>query len=139
MDKPKTFTLDDIAALAELPRRTVRYYIQTGLVDRPHGVGKGASYTQHHVEQLLLVRKWQLAGLSLERIGDVLKQQTSGPLPPTPRRAGTVEVWSHLVVADGVEVTLEPGRAGLSPEQVRAFVRGVTRVYEQLHESEGNK
>ena len=139
MDKPKTFTLDDIAALAELPRRTVRYYIQTGLVDRPHGVGKGASYTQHHVEQLLLVRKWQLAGLSLERIGDVLKQQTSGPLPPTPRRAGTVEVWSQLVVADGVEVTLEPGRAGLSPEQVRAFVRGVTRVYEQLHESEGNK
>ena len=138
MDKPKTFTLDDIAALAELPRRTVRYYIQTGLVDRPHGVGKGASYTQHHVEQLLLVRKWQLAGLSLERIGDVLKQQTSGPLPPTPRRAGTVEVWSHLVVAEGVEITLEPGRAGLSPEQVRAFVRGVTRVYEQLHESEAH-
>jgi len=139
MNKPRTFTLDDIAALAELPRRTVRYYIQTGLVDRPHGVGKGASYTQHHIEQLLLVRKWQLAGLSLERIGEVLKQQASGPLPPTPRRAGTVEVWSHLVVADGIEVTLEPGRAGLSPEQVRAFVRGVMRVYEQLHESEENK
>ncbi len=40
------------------------------------------------------------------------------------------------MVADGVEVTLEPGRAGLSPEQVRAFFRGVTQVYEQLHESE---
>jgi len=77
-----------------------------------------------------------LAGLSLERIGEVLKQQSGGPLPPTPRRPGTVEVWSHLVVADGVELTLEPGRAGLSPEQVRAFFRGVTQVYEQLHESE---
>lgn len=139
MNEPKTFTLEEIAALAELPRRTVRYYIQSGLVDRPQGVGKGAYYTQHHVEQLLLVRKWQLAGLSLERIGEVLKQQTSGPLPPTPRRAGTVEVWSHLVVADGVEVTLEPGRAGLSPEQVRAFFRAVTRVYEQLHESKEKK
>jgi len=136
MNTPRTFSLDDIAALAELTRRTVRYYIQTGLVDRPQGVGKGAYYTQHHIEQLLLIRKWQLAGLSLERIGDVLKQQTSGPLPPTPRRTGTVEVWSHLVVAEGVEVTLEPGRAGLSPQQVRAFFRGVTRVYEQLHESE---
>jgi DNA-binding transcriptional MerR regulator len=132
----RIFTLDDIAALAELPRRTVRYYIQSGLVDRPDGIGKGASYTQRHVEQLLLVRKWQLAGLSLERIGEVLKQPTTGPLPPTPRRPGTVEVWSHLVVADGVEVTLEPSRAGLSPEQVRAFFRGVTRVYRQLHESE---
>ena len=64
MDNEKAFSLDEIAALAELPRRTVRYYIQTGLVDRPQGIGKGAFYTQQHVEQLLLVRKWQLAGLS---------------------------------------------------------------------------
>ena len=136
MNVPKTFTLDEIAALAELPRRTVRYYIQSGLVDRPQGIGKGASYAQHHVEQLLLVRKWQLAGLSLERIGEVLTQQSGGPLPPTPRRAGTVEVWSHLVVADGVELTLEPGRAGLSPEQVRAFARGVANLFEAVRESD---
>jgi DNA-binding transcriptional MerR regulator len=136
VSSPKTFTMDEIAALAELPRRTVRYYIQESLVDRPEGIGKGAYYTQHHVEQLLLVRKWQLAGLSLERIAEVLKQPTTGPLPPTPRRAGTVEVWSHLVVADGIEVTLEPGRAGFSPEQVRAFFRGVRDVYQQVHESE---
>lgn len=136
MNEPRTYTLDEIAVLAELPRRTVRYYIQSGLVDRPEGVGKGAYYTQRHVEQLLSIRKWQLAGLSLERIGEVLKQQDSGPLPPAPRRAGTVEVWSHLVVADGVEVTLEPGRAGLSPEQVRAFFREVSRIYQQIHNSE---
>ena len=136
MSAPKKFTLDEIAKLAALPRRRVRYYIQKGLVDRAQGIGKGAYYTQRHVEQLLLVRKWDLAGLSLDRIGEVLKQPTTGPLPPTPRRAGTVEVWSHLVVADGVEVTLEPGRAGLSPEQVRALFRGVKDVYQHVHESE---
>ena len=136
MNEQQNFSLDEIASLAELPRRTVRYYIQTGLVDRPQGLGKGAFYTQHHVEQLVLVRKWQLAGLSLDKIGDVLKQQASGPRPPTPRRPGTVEVWSHLVVAEGVEVNLEPGRAGLSPEQVRAFFRGVTQLYQQVQEIE---
>ena len=139
MDNERAFSLDEIAALAELPRRTIRYYIQTGLVDRPQGIGKGASYTQQHVEQLLLVRKWQLAGLSLERIGEVLKQQASGPLPPAPRRTGTVEVWSHLVVADGVEITLEPGRAGLTPEQVRAFFRSVLQAYEQIHNGGGER
>jgi DNA-binding transcriptional MerR regulator len=136
MNEPGRFTLDDIAALAELPRRTVRYYIQCGLIDRPEGIGKGAWYTQRHVEQLLLVRKWQLAGLSLERIGEILKQQAEGPLPPAPRRAGTVEVWSHLVVADGVELTLEPGRAGLAPEQVRAYFRAVTQAYTKIHKTE---
>lgn len=139
MKVDRTFSLDEIAALAELPRRTVRYYIQSGLIDRPHGVGKGAYYTQRHVEQLLLLRKWQLAGLSLERIGELLRQQAAGPLPPTPRRPGTVEVWSHLVVADGVELTLEPGRAGLTPEQVRAFFRAVAQAYAQIHESEEKK
>ena len=75
----------------------------------------------------------------MERIGEVLRQQSAGPLPPTPRRAGTVEVWSHLVVADGIELTLEPGRAGLSPEQVRAFFRAVTQAYEQIHQTEDKK
>jgi DNA-binding transcriptional MerR regulator len=136
MNDAPTFTIDEIAALAELPRRTVRYYIQTGLIDRPQGVGKGAHYAQRHVEQLLLVRKWQLAGLSLERIGELLRQPDTGALPPTPRRPGSVEVWSHLVIADGVELTLEPGRAGLTPEQVRAFFRAVTHAYGQIHQSE---
>lgn len=140
MNQAKTFSLDEISALAELPRRTVRYYIQCGLIDRPQGIGKGAFYSERHVEQLLLVRKWQLAGLSLERIGELLKQpDDGGPLPPTPRRAGTVEVWSHLVVADGIELTLEPGRAGLTPEQVRAFFRAVSQAYAQIHESENKE
>ena len=136
MNTAKTYTLEEVASLVELPRRTVRYYIQSGLVDRPQGIAKGAYYTQRHVEQLLLVRKWQLAGLSLERIGEVMKQPTSGPLPPAPRRAGTVEVWSHLVVADGIELILEPGRAGLSPEQVRAFFRAVTQAYQHVNAGE---
>ena len=136
MKNQATFSIQEIATLAELPRRTVRYYIQSGLVDRPQGAGKGAYYTDQHLEQLLMIRKWQLAGLSLKRIAELLKQQASGPLPPAPRRTGTVEVWSHLVVAEGVELTLEPGRAGLSPEQVRIFFQEVTRVYKQLQGSE---
>jgi DNA-binding transcriptional MerR regulator len=139
MNTGKTFTLDEISILAELPRRTVRYYIQCGLVDRPQGIGKGARYTERHVEQLLLVRKWQLAGLSLERIGEIVRHEDVAALPPAPRRPGSVEVWSHLVVANGIELTLEPGRAGLTPEQVRAFFREVTQAYARIQESEGEK
>jgi len=133
---PDIYDLVSLAALTETPRRTVRYYIQCGLVDHPEGIGKGASYSRRHVQQLLLIRKWQLAGLSLERIRELLKAPERGPLPPAPRRPGTVEVWSHLVVADGLEVTVERGRAGLSPEQVREFFRAVGEAYARIHESE---
>ena len=133
-----TFTLDELAGLVDLPRRTVRYYIQIGLIDRPDGVGRGAHYGPHHAEQLVAIKKWQAAGLSLERIRELLAPQGEAGLvpPPRPRQAGTVEVWSHLVVADGVELTLEPTRAGLTPEQVRELAQGVMALFHQIRSSQ---
>ena len=125
--------IEDLARLVELPRRTLRYYVQIGLLDPPEGKGRWARYTARHVEQVLQIRKWQLAGLSLDRIAEVTRRPAAGQiLPPAPRRPGTVEVWSHLVVADGVEILMEPGRAGLTPEQVRRFFRETMRLHAEL-------
>ena len=44
-NEDKKFTIDEICALVEMNKRTVRYYIQKGLVDRPEGIGKGAFYS----------------------------------------------------------------------------------------------
>jgi DNA-binding transcriptional MerR regulator len=127
------WTLDQLAARADLSRRTVRYYIQIGLVDHPRGETRAARYSSRHLEQLLQIRKWSLAGVSLERIRELLSGKTP-PVPPRPRGSGTVEVCSHLVVTDGVELVLDPGRAGLSPEQVRAFFDGAMKLYSELTE-----
>jgi len=130
-DSPR-FTLDELAALAELPRRTVRYYIQIGLLDKPGGLGRGAHYDSRHLDQLLTIRKWQQAGLSLERIRELLAPEGETEVPPRPRQRGSLEVWSHLVIDEGVELTLEPQRAGLSPEQVRALARGVMELFDRI-------
>lgn len=125
------YPLADLCVLADLPVRTVRYYVQIGLVDRPDGETRAARYGARHLEQLLLIKKWTAAGVSLDRIGELL-QGEAAPVPPRPRAAGSVEVCSHMTVADGIEVVIEPGRAGLSPEQVRGFVRGVMAVFAQV-------
>jgi len=127
----RTYSLDELCTLSELPKRTVRYYIQLGLVDRPVGETRAAHYDAHHLEQLLLIRKWSQAGVSLERIRELLSGEAP-PVPPRPRSAGTVEVWSHLVVADGIEITLEPSRAGLTTEQARAFFQGVLALHRNI-------
>ena len=131
----RTFTLDELATLADLPRRTVRYYIQLGLVDRPIGETRAAHYLPSHLEQLLQIRKWTAAGVSLERIRELLSGEPP-PVPQRPRGSGSVEVWSHLVVTAGVELTLEPSRAGLAPEEVREFFRGVLALYENIKNKE---
>jgi len=128
---PTSLTLDEVAAAVDLPKRTVRYYIQLGLVDRPEGETRAARYGARHIEQLIAIRKWSAAGVSLERIRDLLSGE-AGPVPPRPRSPGTVEMWSHVVLADGLELTLEPGRAELSPEKAREFIAGVTALYESI-------
>ena len=125
---PPTYPLADLCVLADMPLRTVRYYIQTGLVDRPDGETRAARYGARHLEQLLQIKKWTAAGVSLERIRDLLHGDVA-TVPPRPRVAGAVEVCSHLIVADGIEVVIEPNRAGLSPEQARRFIKEVMAAY----------
>src|SRR6266536_2844817 len=127
----RTYSLDELCTLSELPRRTVRYYVQLGLVDRPVGETRAAHYTSRQLEQLLQIRKWSQAGVSLERIRELL-DGAPPPVPPRPRATGTVEVWSHLVVTDGIEITLDPSRAGLTPEQARAFFKGVLALHQNI-------
>jgi DNA-binding transcriptional MerR regulator len=130
------YTFNELCSLVELPIRTVRYYIQKGLVSPPEGSRKGAYYTEKHLDDLLAIRKWQQAGLSLERIRELLFEGTTDPgqlPPPRGRRPGDLEVWSKLFVKDGVEIHLEPKVAGMSPEQVRVFCRRVMELANELN------
>ncbi len=131
MQDATTFTLDEICTLSDTPKRTVRYYIQIGLVDRPIGETKAAYYVAQHLDQLLKIRQLSDAGISLERIGEVLSGEAP-PVPPRQRKPGSVEVRSHLFIAPGVELQISPEEAGLRPEQVRALVRAVMKTYQAL-------
>jgi DNA-binding transcriptional MerR regulator len=132
MTNPKTFTLDELCTLSDTSRRTVRYYIQLGLVDRPIGETRAAHYVGRHLEQLLKIRQFTDAGVSLERIREVLSGEAP-PVPPRQRKPGSVQVKSHLFIADGIELQISPEDAGLTPEQVRLFVRNVMQAYQDLH------
>jgi DNA-binding transcriptional MerR regulator len=124
-------TLDDLCALTGLPRRTVRYYMQLGLVDRPEGETRAARYGSKQIEQLLQIRKWSAAGLSLDRIRALLLGELPQVQAP-PFHAGMVTVRSHMAVAPGITLVIEPHVAGLSPEAMRAFSGGVIELLAQV-------
>jgi len=126
-----TYLISELCSLVDLPVRTVRYYVQQGLVDRPEGETRAARYGVKQLEQLQLIKKWTAAGLSLDRIRELLNGEEPD-VPARSRRRGTLEVVSRLTIADGVELVIEPSRAGLTPEQVREFSRQVMRLFDQV-------
>jgi DNA-binding transcriptional MerR regulator len=50
------FTLEELAALVDIPVRTIRYYIAEGLLPGPAGRGKAAAYGEEHLLRLRLIR-----------------------------------------------------------------------------------
>jgi DNA-binding transcriptional MerR regulator len=131
---PPTYSFDELSSLVDLPARKIRYYIQTGLVDRPDGLNRGARYNSQHIEQLLSIKKWQAAALSLERIRSLLHDDpVKQPPPPV---AGTIEIWSRLHVARGIELHVEAGVAGLTPEQLRQLLKQVLLAYQEMRTPE---
>ena len=112
--------------------------MQEGLIDRPEGAKKGAFYTQKHLSQLLEVQKWQRAGLSLARIKELLIDPLTGgqELPLPKKQPGEVEVWSRIHIGEGIELNIEPSKAGLSPEQVRELNKQIVALTKALKSKE---
>jgi DNA-binding transcriptional MerR regulator len=124
-----TYDAEELATLANVPRRTLRYYIQLGLVDRPIGETRAAFYSWQHLRQLLEVRELTEQGLSLEQIAERRRGDPGDARPSRSTRAGTLSVRTHLQLADGVELVVEPGVARLTPEQLRRFAREALAAY----------
>jgi DNA-binding transcriptional MerR regulator len=61
-------TAEELARLAMIPLRTVRFYLAEKLIDPPLGRGRGAHFTDHHLEQLRQVRVLHNAGFVLDAI-----------------------------------------------------------------------
>lgn len=133
-----TFSLDQLCSLAALPKRTVRYYIQIGLLDRPVGETRGAHYLSSHLDSLLRIKQLTEAGISLERVREVLRGDPP-VVPPRSRQPGSVDVRSHIWIANGVELQVAPDQAAASPEQVRALAQAVVAAWNRIKESTDEK
>ncbi len=127
----KTFSIDDLCTLTDLPKRTVRYYMQMGLVDRPIGETRAAHYLTAHLDQLLKVKQLTDAGISLERIAEIQNGEEL-PVPAKPRKPGDIQVRSHVHVAPGIELQISPEEADMSPEQIRALVKAVMKTIQEI-------
>ena len=127
----QTFSLDELATLAALPKRTVRYYIQLGLLDRPVGETRGAHYLLSHLDALLRIRQLTEAGISLERVREVLRGDPPA-VPPRARQPGSVEVRSHIWIAPGVELQVSPEQAEVTPEDIRQLAQAVIAAWQRI-------
>ena len=112
------YAIGDLADLGGVSRRTVRYYVQEGLIPQPLGVGRGNHYGQEHLDRLLHVKALQEAGRTLDEIRQVLDStptraaalpRPASPLPRTTYRRIPLARGVEIHVSDDVRLP-SPGR-----------------------------
>jgi DNA-binding transcriptional MerR regulator len=132
------------AARATLSARAVRFYVATGLLDRPEGKGTAATYGYRHLLQLLAIKVRQREGQTLETIKQELSEQTGDALerriaqtlaPALAEHVAATQVpdgpgvsWQRFSIANGVELHVRsdvPASDDENLEAIRIAVRGV--------------
>jgi len=134
----KIFSLEDLSSLTGISVRTIRYYIQMGLVDRPLGERRTAHYKDQHLEQLLQIKKLTSSGFSLERIKDILTEKEPPEFLPRPK-PGSIIVKSHLMLAPGLELVISPEESEMDPEKIRVFSKEVMDLVKKIFKSADEK
>lgn len=104
------YSLSDLARLADVTPRTVRYYIAQGLLPSPEAAGSATRYGEGHLARLRLIKRLQRDHLPLAEIRTRLG------------RMGDDEV----LAAAGALGSPEPGPSQ-DPTETLAFVRSLMR------------
>ena len=103
------YSIDELADLGGVSRRTVRYYVQEALLPQPLGVGRGRHYDDRHLDALRRVKAMQEAGRSLIEIRGAQRATAPQPASPVPAAApwpGRRTTWRRFELAPGVELHL---------------------------------
>jgi DNA-binding transcriptional MerR regulator len=116
---PATWSLTDLARLADVTPRTIRYYISQGLLAAPTGSGQAARYGEGHLARLRLIRRLQrehlplaeirtrLGGLSDGDVRHLAADETNAPPPP----ADSATDYIRRVLAGAPALPVAPARA----------------------------
>jgi DNA-binding transcriptional MerR regulator len=144
------FSIGEIAERGGVTRRTVRYYVQRGLIPEPLGRGRGEHYSDEHLAALLRVKSLQEQGATLEEIrrhlaGEPVPVVETG-MPPeaaeraTSRRDRDVgqgasrltarpgQVWMRQGVMPGFELHVLGADRALTERQLAALARFINEL-----------
>ncbi len=152
MSDADSYKLDELAHAGGTSPRTVRYYVQRGLLPGPAFRGKDTAYTREHLVRLRAIRRLQerflpldaiqvelerLDPAELERLADgklvtLATPDPSLPLPPpsVAPPSATWTRWTRRELAPGLELTLAEDAAPEAralAEEIRIFTESLIR------------
>jgi DNA-binding transcriptional MerR regulator len=117
----RSLTIEELAEQAQTSVRTVRYYITENLLPGPGSRGKGAAYTEEHLQRLRLIRRLTERRAPLAEIRDVMARVTDDEvralLAEEDARAQTLDATQAVSPKAYIAALLDRAHAPQTPSQ----------------------
>jgi len=94
------YTIQELSEFTGFSLRTIRYYVQEGLIDPPAGRGRGGFYFDSQLNQLKQIKSLQEKGMKLSSIVQYLKR---GEVQET---SFARDLWIKYEIAPGIEINV---------------------------------
>lgn len=121
------YSIREVADRTGVSTRTVRYYVQRGLIDPPQGRGRGNHYCRRHIDQILRVRRLQREGVPLHNMTQLGGEPTGPAEEPLPPRSPP-DVVFRIPLLPGIRLEIDAERHLPDPPVVEALVRACRRI-----------
>ena len=117
--EPESIDILELSDRTRVSPRTIRYYIQQGLLPAPEARGPGAHYGPEHVDKLKLIRRLQAEHLPLseirKRIEKLPPEEVKRVLQSKPDyRADSASEYVRRVLSEGAASYASPVRPRMS-------------------------
>lgn len=121
----KKYNIGQLAELSGLSRRTIRFYVQSGLLDSPAGAGRGHYYTDGHLQTLQKISALKDNNHSLDEINALLRT----PENPVEDNLPVPTSWVRLEVSPGIELQIQGGRYPVTPARIRRLQKFIQQLF----------
>lgn len=120
------FSIEDLVRLTGLTRRTIRFYVQKGLLKGPEGEKRGAYYTTEHLEELLRIKRLSEKHVPLKEIKAAADEVEVNP------DVGRISVCSHICVGSGLTLVVDHSAARIQGEELKALASEIVEIVKNL-------
>ena len=120
----KKYNIGQLAELTGVSRRTIRFYVQSGLLAAPQGAGRGHFYTDVHLQMLQKIVALKEGRHSLDAIASMLQD--------SPRPAETFPsptIWTRVEICAGLEIHVQGGHYPVTPARVTKLQKFVQELF----------
>ena len=132
------YSIQDLSDQTSLPRRTIHFYVQQGILPPPEGAGVGTRYAEEHLLCLKLIPRLRRLGLKLDDIRTRINGLNEAALrvlldesfePDPPKLLPVSQSFTHYQLPDGMTLTVPATLTTSERKKLAELLKTVNEIF----------